>query len=233
MNNKTFCPWGEDIWEEKIKKQNERGVIHGGRFSKSKDITDKITKETLKYLDKNVFKRIKQNSKIMDAGVGPLARFSIEFVKRGYSVVGVDISPTILNYAREHIKKQDIEGIKLIQEDLTKLNKLNEKFDFIFCFGTFGHIPKILALETLKNFYLRLKKRGLCFVHIWLEKDVLLKDKLKSMIYKLAHQLGMKMNKSFYVNCSFYSDEELKELFHHSGFKLIHKGKGGFFLLKK
>ena len=233
MENKRICPWGEKIWEEKIKKQNEVGVIHGGRFSKSRKITDKQLKKIMGYLDKNVFFKIKNNGKIMDAGVGPLARFSIEFAKRGYKVLGVDISPTTIIHAKKNILKQNVFGIRLLQDDLTKLNKVNEKFDLIFCFGTFGHIPKILAMETLRKFYSKLNKDGFCFVHLWIEKGYSLKNKLKEIIYMWFHNISRDMYKSFYVNCSSYSREEISELLKYSKFRLISEGNPGLFLLKK
>jgi len=128
IKNKKILPWGEKVWEEKIRKQNELGVIHGGRFSKSKEITNRQLKEVMKYFDNNILPKIKKNGKIMDAGIGPLARFSIEFAKRGHKVLGVDISPTTLAHAKKHIEKQSIKGIKLIQDDLIKLDKIKEKF---------------------------------------------------------------------------------------------------------
>lgn len=230
---KKLRPWGEEVWEEKIKRQNELGVIHGGRFSKAKEITDKTREEAIRYLDKNVFPQIKKKGKIMDAGVGPLARFSIEFAKRGYNVLGVDVSTTTIRHAQKHISRQNATGIRLIQDDLTKLNKIHEKFDFIFCYGTFGHIPKILALDTLRNFYSKLNKNGLCLVHLWLEEDSSLKSKLKEAVYMSLHKIGKKMSNSFYVNCSFYSRDELKDLFSYSKFTPINEAKGGFFLLRR
>lgn len=232
MKNKMRS-WGEGIWEAKIKAQNEIGVIHGGRFSNSKNISSKQLNRIMNYLEENVFPIIKKEGKIMDAGIGPLARFSIEFAKKGYNVLGVDVSPTTLKYAQKYIKKKGIGKIRLVKDDLTTMNNIKEKFDFIFCFGTFGHIPKILALETMKNFYSRLNKNGLCFVHFWMEKENSLKIRIKDMIYMVFHRISRIMHKSFYVNCSFYSMEELKDLFDYSGFKVINDGGEGLFLLKK
>ncbi len=233
MKNKNIPLWGEEVWEEKIKKQDELGVIHGGRFSKTKNITDKTKKEVMSYLEKKVFPLIKKEANLMDAGVGPLARFSIEFAKKGYDVLGVDISQTTLTHAGKHIKEQGLKNIRLIKDDLTKLEKVKTKFDLVFCFGTFGHIPKILAIETLKIFNSKLNKGGYCFLHLWLEEKPTLKNKVRKLSYGLLHKIGRKMYKSFHVNCSFYSKEELVELFERSGFKVADENGKGFFLLKK
>lgn len=233
MQKQNIRPWGEKIWEEKIKTQNELGVIHGGRFSKSSGMTDKQLHEVFYYLDKKVLPLIKKGGRIMDAGVGPLARFSIEFARRGYKVLGVDISPTTLQYAKKHIEQQKIKGIALIQDDLTKLNKINQKFDLVFCFGTFGHIPKILAIETLRKFHSKLNKNGLCLVHFWFSDEHSLIRKMKELFYLTLHKVSEKMSKSFYVNCSYYSNDELKEMFNSSGFKVVSGTRNGLFLLKK
>jgi len=233
MHEQNIRPWGEKVWEEKIKTQNELGVIHGGRFSKSKGMTDKQLNEIMEFLDKNVLPLIKKKGKILDAGVGPLARFSVEFAKRGYKIWGVDISPTTLRYAQGHIEKQKIKRIILIQDDLTRLDKINQKFDFIFCFGTFGHIPKILAIETLRTFNSKLNKNGLCLIHFWFSDEHSLLRKIRELLYLTLHKISMKMYKSFYVNCSYYSAEELNEMFNYSKFKLVNKTRNGLFLLKK
>jgi 2-polyprenyl-3-methyl-5-hydroxy-6-metoxy-1,4-benzoquinol methylase len=233
MPEQNIPSWGEKIWEEKIKSQNELGVIHGGRFSKSKGITDKQLHEVFEYLDKDVLPLIKKGGKIMDAGVGPLARFSIEFAKRGYKVLGVDISPTTLKYARKHIEQRSIKEITLIQDDLTKLDKINQKFDLVFCFGTFGHIPKILAIETLKKFGSKLNKNGLCLIHFWFSNEHSLIRKIRELLYLTLHKISTKMYRSFNVNCSYYSAEELNEMFNCSKFKIVNKTRNGLFLLRK
>jgi len=66
-----------------------------------------------------------------------------------------------------------------------------------------------------------------------MEKDSSLKDKFKNFIYFWLHKIHKKTSKSFYVNCSFYSREELKELLRYSKFHFVNEGKEGFFLLKK
>jgi 2-polyprenyl-3-methyl-5-hydroxy-6-metoxy-1,4-benzoquinol methylase len=226
-------PWGEEVWEKKIKSQDERGVIHGRRFSRIRGITDNTKNEALEYLERKAFPIIGKSAKVMDAGIGPLARFSIEFSKRGYKVLGVDVSQTTLDYASRHIKSSGVNVIRLVKDDLTSLKKVPGEFDFIFCYGTFGHIPKILALETLRNFYSKLKKGGICFIHFWLETDNPLKSKLKEAFYEGLHRLGKGLSKGVYVNCSYYSREELKDLFYRSKFRVVDEGKGGFFLLGK
>ena len=106
----------------------------------------------------------------MDIGIGPLARFSIEFCRGGYDVTGVDISNTTLNFAKEYINRSNCKNIKLIKDDLIELKRINEKFDLVFCVGTFGHIPSFLSIDTLKSFNRVLKGGSFCIVDIWIKK---------------------------------------------------------------
>ncbi|MEM2090011.1 MAG: class I SAM-dependent methyltransferase [Candidatus Pacearchaeota archaeon] len=92
----------------------------------------------MKFFDKEISPLIKRNAKIFRFRGGSLARFSIEFAKRGYEVIGMDISKTILKYAEKNLNNVKI---KLLKEDITSLENINEKFDFSFCSATFYHIP--------------------------------------------------------------------------------------------
>jgi len=231
MVKKKLSLWGESVWEEKIKKQDEKGVIHGGRFSKSDKITDGQVREVMMFLETKAFKGLKKNAKVMDAGVGPLARHSIELSKRGYNVTGIDVSKTTIEYAKKHSVEANIK-MQFIKDDLTLLKNVKDKFDFVFCFGTFGHIPKILALDTLRNFNSKLNKNGLCFIHFWIEKKKTPFDIMKDFFYMIVHKIRIGSGKSFKVNCSFYSPEEIKEMMERSGFKIIDR-KNDFFLLEK
>lgn len=230
MDFKEKKSWGEEIWEDKAKVQKEIGVIQGVRGSEQsiKKTTDKV----MCILDSHFLKSL-NGKDVLDAGVGPLARFSIEFCKRGYNVTGVDISDTTLNYAKKHIENNDCKNIKLIKNDLTSLDKVKGKFDLVFCAGTFGHIPSFLALNTLESFKRVLKKDGFCIIDFWIKKEKNFRMVFGDFIYWVFHLIKKGFNrKTFEVNCSYYTIEEIEEMVKRSGFKII-KRKESFFLLKK
>lgn len=156
--SKQIKLWGENVWEDKIKRQGETGVIDGSIYSK-KNLLKRTDKE-IAFIDSTFLKDIKKNAKILDLGIGPMARFSIFFSKKGYNVTGIDISPTTLDYARKNAERAKTK-IKLIQDDLITLSNVKGKFDLIFCWGTFGHIPAYLTLEALSSFNKKLKKKGI------------------------------------------------------------------------
>ncbi|MCR4327258.1 MAG: glycosyltransferase [Nanoarchaeota archaeon] len=142
MKNLTNGEYGEDVWERKIKDQDEAGVIFGSVCS-LKDVESE-TKDFMTKIDKKVIPFLKKGSAVLDLGVGPMARFSIEFAKMGYNVTGVDISSTTLSLAEKSAQKAGVK-INLLKKDITNLNIPNKKFDLIFCRATFYHVPPHLT----------------------------------------------------------------------------------------
>jgi ubiquinone/menaquinone biosynthesis C-methylase UbiE len=164
-------------------------------------------------------------------GIGPFARFSIEFAKRGYNVTGIDISPKVLEAAKKRVFESGYK-IKLIEDDLTDMKKIKEKQDLVFCFGTFGHIPSFLALKVLKEFKRILKSRGYVYIHFWINKEKTIKDIIRNFIYEFGHYIKEKVEKGYKVNTSFYTEEEIEEMARLSGFEIISKIEDKY-LLKK
>jgi len=220
--------WGEKIWEEKAKAQGGVGVAKGSTSS-IKDVHKKVN-FFFNNFDKFFKKKIKKGS-VLDCGVGPLASFSIEFTKRGYKVTAVDISKTSLLLAQKNAGK-DSKKIKFIKDNLVTLKKINQKFDLVFCVGTFGHIPKYLALETLQTFYKKTKKGGTCLVDFWLEEKKTFKSVLYNFLYWTGHTIKRSFSKTFHVNVSRYNEEEIKDMASRIGFKIIGKFSS-YYLLKK
>lgn len=100
------------------------------------------------YKDKNYIKEcdfiesvFKKNRlkvrRILDLGCGT-GGHSLVLAKRGYDVVGVDISNEMLNIARSKAKEAGLQ-VKFVQGDIAKLN-LKEKFDAVISmFAVIGY----------------------------------------------------------------------------------------------
>lgn len=87
--------------------------------------------------------RTSGNSTFLDAGCGS-GSHSIRLAKRGFRVLGVDISNYILTKARSNIHSQNFhEKIKFYCEDITSLPYRDESFKYILCWGVLMHIPNI------------------------------------------------------------------------------------------
>jgi len=220
--------WG-DIWEEKIKAQNEVGIIHGSNSSIKKVLRE--LKNDSDLFSKWIFPKLKKSSTILDCGTGPMARHGIFFSENGYNVTGVDISKTTLKSAKKWAMKKN-QKIRFIKANLIDLSEIKEKFDLVFCTQTFWHIPAYLSLEVLKQFRNKVKEEGYCLVQIGVEKEKTLFKLINDFLYQSLFLLKKKFHTVFPVNCSSYTEEEIKDLVWRAGFKLVDR-KGIFFLLQR
>jgi len=231
MKNLANGEYGEEVWERKIKAQNEVGVIFG--VVGSMDEIHKDTSKVMSLFDKEVKPLIKKNAKVMDLGVGPLARFSIEFAKRGYKVTGVDISETTLEYAKKYINKANVK-LNLVKGDITEIDKIKEKFDLIFCNATFYHIPPHLTGISLMKINNILNPNGRLFVEFGIVTKISLKDCIRQPFYWLGHYIKRLFGKGFRVNVSRFTSREIKEMVEKAGFKIEKRfGESTFLLIKQ
>jgi len=104
------------------------------------------------------------NKRVLDLGCGT-GRFSFLFEKENpLSVLGVDISESMLSIAREKAKSRGSE-VKFIQADISKPDMyINKKFDFIFSSTTFHYIKDIKGLFC--NIFGALDNNGVCIVSL-------------------------------------------------------------------
>jgi len=122
----------------------------------------KYTKEEIEFLLKEL--NLPVGSKILDVGCG-VGRHSIELAKRGYKVVGIDISQRMIEKARKRAQEEGVEVV-FIKVDATEY-KCFEEFDAVICLceGAFSLIgsnddPLEHDLMILKNIYDSLKPGG-------------------------------------------------------------------------
>ena len=209
--------WGRDIWDKKQEEQGSLGVIAG--TVETKNIFDRQTVAEFKIIEREIISLLKPKAKVVDAGVGPFARFSVEFAKRGFSVTGIDVSPKVLYTAGKRVKNSGYK-VNLLEEDMTKIRNVDKGQDLVFCFGTFGHIPSFLALKVLGEFNKILKKGGYAYIHFWIKSDST-KRILHDFVYDLGHHIKATFGRGYKVNSSFYSKEEIAEMAKLSGFEIV------------
>lgn len=102
----------------------------------------------------------KKSLKILDIGCGT-GRYSLELTKRGYNVIGIDLSDSMLEKARETAKKQNLK-INFKKHDARDLPFMNE-FDvaIMLCEGAFPLMETDeMNFEILKNATKALKENG-------------------------------------------------------------------------
>jgi len=79
------------------------------------------------YLPKN------RDAKILDAA-GGTGRITLPLAKLGYSVTLCDISPGMLNVARQKLLREGVlDKVEILECDVCKLRFADESFDFVLC----------------------------------------------------------------------------------------------------
>jgi 2-polyprenyl-3-methyl-5-hydroxy-6-metoxy-1,4-benzoquinol methylase len=222
--------YGKQVWERKIKEQDEVGVIIGtvGSIKELK----KYTQIGMQQIESEVIPLIKKKGKVLDLGVGPLARFAIEFSKRGFNTTGIDISPTTLDYAKRYAEESQSK-IELIQGDITELDKIKGKFDFIYCIATFYHIPPHLTGISLMKIKEKLEDGGYALIEFGVLTKKSLREKIRELFYWVGHYTKRLLRKGFNVNISRFTNREINEMLIKSGLRIEKVLLGNLYLLKK
>lgn len=113
----------EQLWDRKAEDFNR--VVFNSKNNNLEELMDLL-------IDRNI---INSESKILDIGCGP-GRHGMEFAKRSQSVVGLDISSKMLEFASENSKANNIVNTSYKKADWGDLDLKEagweKEFDFIF-----------------------------------------------------------------------------------------------------
>jgi len=114
----------------------------------------------------------KKPNNILDIGCGAGGHI-IPLVKRGYSLVGLDLSATMLEFANKKIKKLNM-AAELYRGDINHFN-LYRKFDACLCmFAVLNYVTSNEGLlQSLKNIRNHLNDGGLLIFDFWYGPAVL------------------------------------------------------------
>ncbi|MFX1390620.1 MAG: class I SAM-dependent methyltransferase [Promethearchaeota archaeon] len=129
---------------------------------------NKIAEDYYNHRDLNKFESelekfaslLPNNAHILDLGCGagiPTAKFLVE---KGIKVTGIDISDTMLNFARQIVPNADF-----IKMDINELDFKDNFFDGLVSVYTLFHIPKIKHFDIFKKFYKVLKSGGILMIN--------------------------------------------------------------------
>jgi len=120
---------------------------------------------------------LKPGARILDVCCGA-GRHSVEFAKRGYSVLGIDISEYLIKKAKENLKSEKEKYLNAGFEiaDMRNFN-FNKFFDVTTnLFSSFGYFDNdIENFIVFENIYLSLKKKGI-FIFDFLNASYLKKN---------------------------------------------------------
>lgn len=85
---------------------------------------------------------------VLNIGVGPKPFIDIELLKRGYSVIGIDISHSFLTVARKMLDQKGLDA-KLVVSEAINLPFCADVFDLCLCSEVIEHVkdPEVLLEE--------------------------------------------------------------------------------------
>ncbi len=155
-----------------------------------------------------------RDAKILDAA-GGTGRITLPLAKIGYSVTICDISPEMLNVARQKLLREGfLDKVEISECDVRKLRFADESFDFVLCWDG--------GIEAAKELIRVTKKGG--------KISIFLINKCGAAISKFREDpdsaLALVRSKSNYVyhheeKYKAVSVEEARELFEKEGVKVI------------
>ena len=102
--------------------------------------------------------RVPVGARVLDAGCG-LGAQTVELAARGYHMVGLDISSTMVSRAQDEAMDRGLQ-IDFVEGDMRDI-AFEEPFDALLCWGTtFGYFTEEENEKTIRQFHQALKPNG-------------------------------------------------------------------------
>jgi len=162
-----------------------------------------------------------RNAKILDAG-GGTGRMTLPLAKMGYGVTLCDLSPGMLEVAKEKLQKEGVlNRVHVVKADIASLPFPDEDFALVVCLhGPFSIADSLRAAGELT----RVMKRGgeiIVDAHsrYWAARQELRKNPEAAL--KLAKSQLNHAYDIFGDWCQVFSPKELRELFERNGIRVI------------
>ncbi len=209
--------------QEKVKKFYTRyGIKEWQRFESQLERFEYET--TVHFLQKYLKKK---KGTILDAGGGP-GRYSILLAKLGFDVTLLDLTPKLLQIAKENIKKENVENkVKIIEGSITDLSNFPDKsFDTVVCLGApLNHTTNVKERKKAIAEMIRVtKKNGFIFVSVISKLGVLIDPFLRQNYdfnkWEKVLKTGDFSGRGF-APCHFYTVDEFKKDFSKRNIKLL------------
>lgn len=128
----------------------------------------------------------------LDFGCG-VGRLMAPIGRRAESVVGVDISPAMLDLARARCAEVDVRDASFVLSDAT-LSRVEGRFDFVHSFIVFQHVPPRLGYGLLDAILARLEPGGAAALHFTYARRAPLLRKLVHRLRRGSRLVNMAVN---------------------------------------
>lgn len=172
----------EQVWSRKKADKTACQAFWDGRAeefntNKQKNQGDKRMNSLLELLVSKGM--LKEDGYILDIGCGP-GKYSVEFAKQTKGVTGVDISPKMIEFARENAWEAGLKNTSFdtLDWEIADLKALGweKKFDLVFA----SMCPGINSKNTLEKMVDASK--GFCFMSTFVERKDSVRNALSSFI---------------------------------------------------
>jgi SAM-dependent methyltransferase len=108
--------------------------------------------------------RVPVGARVLDAGCG-LGAQTVELAARGYHMVGLDISATMVSRAYDEAEDRGLQ-IDFVRGDMRDIS-FQEPFDALLCWGTtFGYFTEEENERTIRQFHRALKPSGMLLLDV-------------------------------------------------------------------
>lgn len=142
--------------------------------------------------------------------VGCAGGFKTNYMKeKGFIVDGIDFSEEMVSDAQKRFKDINFEVL-----DVYDLDKLDKKYDGIFCQAVLLHIPKKDILEILEKIKTRLNDSGIVHIALKEKRDSGVEEEIKR-----ENDYGYEYDRFF----SYYSLDELREYFNKLDLNIVYE----------
>jgi SAM-dependent methyltransferase len=167
----------DGAWEEWGLRDPYFGVITNPKFRRG-DLNEDAKREffgdgetLVKYLFATIHRHIDPQfapKKILDFGCG-VGRLLMPFARVAEEVVGLDVSPSMLEEARRNCEERQLRNVRLLHSD-DELSALSGTFDLIHSFIVFQHIPVQRGRAIFGKFLQHLRPGGVGAIHLTYSK---------------------------------------------------------------
>lgn len=148
---------------------------------------------------------------ILDLGCG-FGRHLIYLAEQGFNVKGIDISEEAIEMTKRKLREKKLEA-ELLQEDMKDLSFQNEEFDAVIAITVIGHAIKPDIEKTINEIHRVLKEGGIFYGNIPSKTDSRYETGQAVEEGETYRTKEYGYGRGIREIHSFYTEEELKELF--------------------
>ena len=177
MTNDPLDMSTDAAWEEWGRRDPYFGVITNPKFRRTGmdergkreffDDGESLVHYVLTTIQKHIDSQFAPRS-VLDFGCG-VGRLLVPFSRVAEDVVGLDVSPSMLEEARRNCDQRQLRNVRLLPSD-DDLSALTGTFDLIYSFIVFQHIPVNRGRSIFDKLLRHLRPGGVAAIHLTYSK---------------------------------------------------------------